>query len=247
MGPLPAPANCLSCPLRQQQAFLDKTPEQIRVINDARLGSRAYPAGATLVEQGVTDVPIMTLYSGWAFRYRSLDDGSRQILSFLLPGDLIGLQAAMMGDAEYGVECLTDVVVCLFNRARIWSLFGKLPEVSFQLTWLSSRGEMLVDDTATVSGQLSAKSRLSSFLLILIQRLAALGLVQGQSSTIPIPRQHLADALGLSLVHTVKTLRALQRDGAFKWQGHRFELLDKAVLKKLAGYERDEASKRPIL
>lgn len=52
-------------------------------------------AGATLPLEGQTDAPLYTLLSGWAFRFKTLSDGRRQILNFLLAGDFIGVQQRM--------------------------------------------------------------------------------------------------------------------------------------------------------
>ena len=39
----------------------------------------------------------------------------------------------------------------------------------------------------------------------------------------PFTQQHIADALGLSLVHTNKTLRRLYNMKVVRWQGREFE------------------------
>jgi CRP-like cAMP-binding protein len=50
-------------------------------------------------------------------------------------------------------------------------------------------------------------------LVALYKRLKLLGLVTNQSFAFPLTQQHIADALGLSLVHTSKTLARLRRRG----------------------------------
>ena len=50
----------------------------------------------------------------------------------------------------------------------------------------------------------------------------------------PLTQQHLADALGLSLVHTNKTLRKLHRRGLYRMADGRLELLDHKALVRLA-------------
>ena len=64
-------------------------------------------AGESLIHEGQTDAPLYTLLHGWAFRYKTLSDGRRQILSFLLAGDFIGVQQKMGDAAAHGVETLT--------------------------------------------------------------------------------------------------------------------------------------------
>ena len=53
---------------------------------------------------------------------------------------------------------------------------------------------------------------------------------------VPFPptQQHLADALWLSLAHTNKTLRKLQRRGLYRIEEGRLQLLDPKALARLA-------------
>src|ERR1700760_4417777 len=106
---------CAACRLRRLRTFANGTPEQIAFIQQHKIGEIVLPAGGTLFEEGRKADRLYTLLSGWAFRYKTMPDGRRQILNFLLPGDLIGLQSRMMDTAEHGVEVLTDAVFCAFE------------------------------------------------------------------------------------------------------------------------------------
>ena len=144
-----------------------------------------------------------------------LPDGRRQILNFLLPGDLIGLQAAMFDAALYAVEALTDVQLCILPRRRIWALFGEMPGLAFDVTWLGAREEGFVDENLTSVGRRTAAERVAALIITLYKRATALDLVTDNSFEFPLTQQHIADALGLSLVHTNKTLARLRRMGMF--------------------------------
>ena len=63
----------------------------------------------------------------------------------------------------------------------------------------------------------------------------------------PFTQQHLADALGLSLVHTNKTIKRLMATNAIRWQGRHFELLDNSVLVGLAGSAPSTRKNRPFI
>jgi CRP-like cAMP-binding protein len=64
---------------------------------------------------------------------------------------------------------------------------------------------------------------------------------------IPITQQHIADTLGLSLVHTNRTLGRLIRDRAIRWREQEFEILDRDRLAELAGDEPPSNTVRPLL
>ena len=142
---------------------------------------------------------LYTLYYGWAFRFKTLPDGRRQILNFLLPGDLIGLQAAMFDGALHGIEALTDVELCVLPRRKVWALFGKMPDLAFDVTWLGSREESLVDENLTSVGRRTAEERIAALIVKLYKRANALGLVTDGTFTFPLTQQHIADALVSSI------------------------------------------------
>ena len=74
--------------------------------------------GETIIPEGETVSNLYTMLSGWAFRYKTLPDGRRQIFGYSVAGDLVGLQASMLDAMSHGVEALTPVVLCVFPRER---------------------------------------------------------------------------------------------------------------------------------
>ncbi len=64
---------------------------------------------------------------------------------------------------------------------------------------------------------------------------------------IPITQQHIADTLGLSLVHTNRTLGRLIRDRVIRWKEQEFEILNRNRLAELAGEVESAETVRPLL
>jgi CRP-like cAMP-binding protein len=238
---------CLACPLRLKPAFKDKTDDEVRFIQAMKLDHRVVPAGADIIHPGQEDAELYTLFSGWAFRYQSLPDGRRQILNFLLPGDLVGLQASLLSAAQHGIEALTAVELCVFPRKRVWDLFVRMPSLSYELAWLGSREECLIDENLTSVGQRNAGERIAALVISLYRRADALGLVSEQSFQFPLSQQQLADALGLSLVHTSKTWSRLRRAGLFAVSGGRLTLLNPHLTERMASLYQRELEPRPLI
>jgi CRP-like cAMP-binding protein len=238
---------CLACPLRLKPAFKDKTDDEVRFIQAMKLDHRALPAGADIIHPGQEDAELYTLFSGWAFRYKSLPDGRRQILNFLLPGDLVGLQASLLSAAQHGIEALTDIELCVFPRRRVWDLFVRMPSLSYEIAWLGSREESLIDENLTSVGQRNAGERIAALVISLYRRADALGLVSEHSFLFPLSQQQLADALGLSLVHTSKTWSRLRRSGLFSISGGRLTLLNPRLTARMASAFEREFEPRPLI
>lgn len=227
--------DCRHCPLRTLKLFHEPTGEELELVQSLKQCERQLGPGESLIHEGQTDAPLYTLLRGWAFRYKTLSDGRRQILSFLMAGDFIGVQQKMDDAAAHGVEVLTDAVFCVFQRDSLWELHRRSPTMGFNVTWLTAHEESLVDDTLLSVGRRSAEERIASMLILLFKRASALQADMGANGVVfPLTQQHIADGLGLSLVHTNKTLRKLEQRGLHRIADGRLHLRDVKALARLA-------------
>jgi CRP-like cAMP-binding protein len=226
---------CRNCPLRPLKLFHEPTGEELELVQSIEHGERGLGAGESLIHEGQTDAPLYTLLQGWAFRYKTLSDGRRQILNFLLAGDFIGVQQKMGEAAAHGVETLTEAWFCVFQRDALWELHRCSPMMGFNVTWLTAHEESMVDDTLLSVGRRSAEERIASMLILLFKRAGALQADAGAGGVaFPLTQQHIADGLGLSLVHTNKTLRKLERRGLHRIADGRLFLRDVKAMARLA-------------
>lgn len=244
----PMPPRCAQCGLRASGAFRQLERSELGFIEDFRVAREQWPAGHTLVREQVDASRLYTLYAGWAFRYKSLSDGRRQILNFLLPGDFFGLQQQFAEGATYGVEALTDVSLCVFQSERLWELYRAHPRLAYDLTWLCAREEQMLDENLLTTGRRAAMERVAVLLIHLFKRAQRVGLVEADGSFMfPLTQQHMADALGLSLVHTHRTLRRLQVLGLHNWEDGRMLLRNPQALTQLADYAAQPLGQVPLL
>lgn len=247
------PPRCQDCQLRATAAFKPISAEETTFIEAFRSSTAVVRAGGTIIYEQKPNGKLFTLYSGWAFRYKSLSDGRRQILNFLLPGDLIGLQQEFAEGAMHGIEAVTDVELCVFPRDGLWQLFREHPGLGYDVTWLSAREEGMVDDNLLTAGRRNAGERVAMLLMHLYRRLEGIGLERkdpdglGGTVEFPINQQHIADTLGLSLVHTNKTLRRLRQLGLHDIQDGRLRLVNSKALQRLADYYQNAERKVPLL
>jgi CRP/FNR family transcriptional regulator, anaerobic regulatory protein len=188
------------------------------------------------------------LLRGWAFRYRTLSNGKRQILNFLLPGDFIGLQEKLGAHSSNGVEMLSDARLCRFPSDRLWDLYRNHPSLSYDITWIAAHEELIVDENLVSVGQRTAAQRIAMLIIHLYKRAESVGL-KDVDGTVPFPvsQQHMADALGLSLVHTNKTLGRLARQGMFTIRDGRLTIGKPETLKQLADYFSVPLRGRPLI
>ncbi|MBU0746196.1 MAG: Crp/Fnr family transcriptional regulator [Gammaproteobacteria bacterium] len=241
------PPSCHNCRLRKSGAFTPVKPEVLDFIEGFRVSTMGVEAGGALVRENQTNAQLFTLYSGWAFRYKSLSDGRRQILNFLLPGDLVGLQQEFGEVSTHGIEALTDCMLCVFQNDSLWDVFREHPRLGYDITWLSAHEESHVDDNLLTTGRRNATERVAMLLMHLYQRLERIGLVEDGTVAFPLNQQHIADALGLSLVHTNKTLRRLSLLGLHELKNGRLRLLNTRALARIAEYYDTPPRLMPLL
>jgi CRP-like cAMP-binding protein len=230
--------------MTQFRAF---TPEELRFVANFKRGELVAEPGAMILSEGAHSAQLFTLLSGWAFRFKMLEDGRRQILNYCLPGDLIGLQGSIIGAMEHSVEALSPLVLCVFQRDRLSELFTNHPGLGFDVTWLASREERMLDENLLSLGRRTAIERAAYLVAFLYQRAAAVGLTGAKSLLIPITQQHVADTLGLSIVHTNKTLKKLADRGLIRWHDRVCEVLDPEGLKEVAGWAGLVEHQRPLI
>ena len=242
--------SCSACPLRALPLFNPHSDVELALIESLKTKQITIEAEHSVIAEGQVNAPLYTLLSGWAFRFKTLSDGRRQILNFLLPGDFIGVQQKMGDASAHGVDALSDVVLCVFRRDALWELHRATPELGFSVTWLTAHEESLVDDTLLSVGRRSAEERIATLLIVLFKRVAALLPDGGAARGVPFPltQQHIADGLGLSRVHANKTLRKLERRGLHRIENGRLYLLDMKALTRLADlYGDGRPPQRPLI
>jgi CRP-like cAMP-binding protein len=239
--------NCPTCPFRDNEHFRDFNAGQLKFVTRFKSGELNVDAGATILSEGSHSAHLFTVLGGAGFRYKSLEDGRRQILNFVMPGDLVGLQGTLMDEMQHTVEALTAMRLCVFERDRLDELYRNHPNLAFDVTWIAAREERILDEHLLSMGRRTALER-TAYLIAFLDRRAALSrLVTRKPRVLPITQQHLADTLGLSLVHTNKTLKKLAARKLLAWRERGFEVLDAEGLSLIAGWDMEIEQARPFI
>lgn len=247
VNPFSYDVPCPQCPLRTCDVFQAISDDELEYIATLKTGELHTGIGSTVLQEGAPSDQLFTLLEGWAFRYKTLDDGRRQITSFALPGDFIGIQSSMQGNMDHSVETLTSAVLCSFPRNRIWDLFQRCPSLAFDVTWLAARQESILNEHLLSLGRRKALECAAYYLLHLYLRADDVGLVTDGRVRFPFTQDHLADALGLSLVHTNKTLKRLSAEGLVQWEHGWCRIPDIPTLADIAKCDLSLPRTRPLL
>ena len=238
---------CHACPLREMEIFRARNDAEVSFIQKFKGGEHLAAAGSTVLEEKSRNEKLYTVLSGWVFRYRTLDGGRRQIINFGLPGDFLGLQATLDDPMSHGIEALTEVTLCHFQRGKLWELYTDHPHLAYDMTWLAAQQERSFEEHLMTLGQRTAFERVAYLLWHLFDRARSVGLVTNNSVLLPVRQHHLADTLGLSLVHTNKTLQKIRKDGAIELIDQCLHIIDEQRLIAMGRVDIRFSTTRPLL
>ncbi len=205
--------GCHRCPLRRRQGLSTHRSESGDVL-PFRSGTRHLPPRARLFIDGERPEEFFVVVTGWAYRYKLLYDGTRQILDFVLPGDMIGLPVnAVARHIDHSVDTLTDVTLCAFPAQGVLQQLHSESGFASRMLWIKASEEARAFERMTTLGRCTSRQRVAHLLLENFARLRQHGAVSGMTCEFPLTQNILADALGLSTVHVNRVLREFRDEG----------------------------------
>jgi CRP-like cAMP-binding protein len=214
------------------------SPAEIAVLREFHASPRHVARGREIVVEGRKYDGLMVLMDGIAMRYRVLQDGRRQVLNIILPGDFIGFPGCFFESALYSIAALDDCTVSPVSFSRLLGLFESFPRLGAAIFWSLSCETAMYAEHLIGIGRRSALERVAHFLLEMQTRLQAIGLADERSFRLPLTQEVLADALGLSVQYVNQTLRQLREEDLVTVERHRVTIHDYEALTALADFER---------
>jgi len=226
--------------VRRLSALAELDDGDRAALHGAIAKARSFPVRQELMTEQQPIRGSMLVVSGWAARVRILPDGRRQFLSFLLPGDLIGMCYHREPLAVSTVVALTAVAVC-----PIPDDVSERLDDAFRTSHALEEAYLLAQITRL--GRLTAEERIGDLLLEFHERLTLASLVIDNSFDVPLTQEALADAVGLTAVHVNRMLQQLRRARDLVWKGNRVALSDPAGFAEKVGRTpvRVSARRRP--
>jgi len=176
-------------------------------------------------------------HDGWLARYKILHKGSRQIIDFILPGQVFGLQASLFRRSLYSVVAITETTLSTVSFDMVDEVFERNITLAKALFWSAAYEAAILGEHLIDAARRSAYERVSHLLLELCVRLNGVNLTDEMTFSIPLTQELIADALGLTTVHVNRTLRALREDKLIAMDGHSVTILDFEALSLLSDFE----------
>jgi len=211
--------------------------EDFVVLDDLLRYSEDAAPGDLIVMEEQDMSRTWVLLEGWAFRYKSFPDGRRQVLNYLLPGDIIGLYSVMFKRADYGVEAITPMSLAVFPCTELINALAHTPRLLLAMSWIAGQGERMLDEQIARVGRRGAAERMAHLLVELYVRLRRLGVEKDQARMLPLTQALLSDTLGMSHVHANRCFGTLTKEDLVTLKDGRLVLLDTGGLARRAGFD----------
>ncbi len=177
------------------------------------------------------------IVDGLVARFAQLEDGSRQIISLHVAGDMVDLYSLMLPRAPSPLHALTNSTIMKVPHEA-------LRRLAFEHVGLSAAlwRDCVVDGTIIAQwlvnvGRKNARGRLAHLLCEMAVRYAHVGHLKDGCYPFPITQEQIGDALGLTSVHVNRSIRTLREEGAVRITRSEVKVLDWPLLASIAEFD----------
>ncbi len=220
--------------MEQFTAFSDM---EKRRLDDLVCENRAQHAPRDdIIAEGTHAGNCHLVLSGLACRYKILADGGRQIVAFLIPGDLCDAEGFVLKFMDHGIAAIAPTTTALISADIMKSLLRETSSLAEALWWGTMTDLGILRERIVAGGRRSAYMRIAHLFYEMLVRYRMVELTDGNSFVFPVTQADLADATGLTPVHANRMLRQLRADGLLEFKSGVVTVLDPDQLKQAAQF-----------
>ena len=221
---------------RKLSQFVPFSASDESVLDAMSVREEKYAPDTAIVLEGMKPRSVFLLLEGMAIRYRSLPDGGRQIMTFLIPGDLCDVHVFLLATMDHSIGTITPVRVAPISRETLMDVFAQRPRISAALWWSALQEEAMLRERIVSLGRRDARGRIAYLLCELLWRFRAVGLTTGETFKLPLTQTELGDALGLTPVHVNRILKDFRERRLIAMERKMLNILNVGGLQKIAGF-----------
>ncbi|OHV12776.1 Crp/Fnr family transcriptional regulator [Kushneria phosphatilytica] len=222
--------------IRHFEEYCGLEEDDRALLNELERHPMTLSAGDLLWEEHQTADAFYVLRKGWAYSYRAMNDGTRQVLDVYLPGDVIGLREFSFYKRLSSVAMLTEVSLGRISYRYLISLFGSSHRLTALFFSMLAGQQALLTERLVNVGRRNARDKLAHFICEMYMRLKRVYPELPQHFCMPLSQQMLADILGLSSVHVSRTFSELRETGLVYRDRNRISIPDPELLIRATGF-----------
>lgn len=218
-------------------SFEDLSSDDARFIYEISSNIHFAKAGTDLIKEGDRPEVVYLLVDGWACRYKVLSDGRRQIMAYLLPGDLCDSHGFILKEMDHSIGLLSDAKIARISREKVLAAFSERPALARALWWSTLVDLATLREWIVNIGQRDAYHRIAHMFVEVWIRLRTVGLTDGGSLEMPLTQAEVGDTMGLTPVHVNRVMQRLRADGLVTLRSGRLVIPDIKRLMDVTHFE----------
>lgn len=196
-------------------------------------GTRIARRNEAICQQGEPLKHLMIVRSGSVKRVMHSPTGEQHILSFHLPGHVIGFDAMATGNHPAMTVALETSSLCLIPVKSLEQLSMTNPRVHGRVMQSAALSIVEGHERSRLLSRRAAEQRIAGFIVMLAKHQAARRL-DARHFDLPMARQDIASYLCLAFETVSRVLSAMNADGVISVEHRALEILDPARLAALA-------------
>jgi len=206
------------------------------ILEQISSNARKIEAHQDLIREGDRPENVLLVMEGFAYRYKIVEEGRRQIMAILVPGDFCDLHIAILGRMDHNIGTAGGCSVVAIPRATIDQLTSNHPRITRALWWATLTDEGTLREWLVNMGQREADKQMAHLFCELLVRLQVVECASRDTFALPISQADLADTLGITTVHVSRVVRELRDQGLVQWQSKRIFIPNVERLKDFAEF-----------
>jgi CRP-like cAMP-binding protein len=236
--------NALITRLRTTSALDD---QDVQAVRSLPVVVKHYQPGQAIVRDGDRPAECCLISKGFCVRSKTTSNGSRQILSIHIPGEIPDLQSLHLHVLDHDLTTLTECTLGFISHVSLREITRRRPNVA-EIFWRDT----LIDaamfrDWIVNVGQRPAPSRLAHIIVELRERLKVIGQVQGARFEMPLTQEQIGEAMGITSVHANRIVKQLRDDNVLEFHRGSVSVIDEHKLLELADFDNLYLHQRPSL
>jgi CRP-like cAMP-binding protein len=223
--------------IRKLESVVKLSPEERNAIESLPVQQADIKADQDIVREGDRPSRSFLLLEGLVCTYKNTGEGKRQIVSFHIAGDMPDLQSLHLSVLDISASTMTPCKVGFIRHEPLRELCASWPRIAAALWRGTLIDAAIFRSWMTSIGQRSAPSRIAHLMCEMIVRMRAVGLADGYTVQFPITQAEIGDALGLSVVHTNRSIQELRAQGLIFLKDGTLKALDWEGLQRAGDFD----------
>jgi CRP-like cAMP-binding protein len=222
--------------IQKLERFVPLSEADKLALTNATANTKTVNAHIDLIREGDRPSAVRVIMEGFAYRYKLLPNGGRQIVAYIVPGDICNAHVFILKRMDHAIATLSPCKIAELSGRDVLRITSEHPTITQALWWSTLVDEAVSREWITNIGRRSATVRIAHLLCEIYVRLSTVGLVENGKFELPITQIELADTVSITNIHANRVLNTLRRLNLIAMRGKYVKIIDLDALKVMADF-----------